>query len=660
MRGARPRALAIAVAMTLAGALLGFAPAAQAAAPTYFTQVGSLRSVEHQGHRYFFADDDQHGLELWRTDGTKAGTGLFVDINPGDADSDGLSAGSLNSDQLDGHFLVSTTGGLYLLGDICTTPACSQSRSYVPGVYRVDIAARKLVLVSAEGFELVANLGQRVLLRQDFTDKTFVLDSKTHTVTEIPALNRLTFDVLHRDLTAAVVKGVAYFAAADEARDTELWRSDGTPAGTYRVADIRTSSSSYPGYFVAGTNRFYFVADDGSNGNEIWTSDGTSAGTVRITNHEVNTGSIRLIVNQPNLVTVGDRLFYYVATAAHGAELWTAKGTAASVALVKDLAPGTANAVIKHPVKAGSKLVFFRPAPGGDDVWVTDGTGAGTRKIASGAGKGTTPNASQYYRQVKDEPAVVAGQVIYTRNDAGVHNLWQSGTTASTTKRIASHSGLSGRPTQLLPVGSRLFYTVPTRAGSFAPTHFLPRFTTITAQKALTKTPTPKITGTAAVGKTLKAVAGTWAPAKVTLKYQWLRGGKAISKATKSTYKLVKADVGKKISVKVTGSKSHYTSVSKTSKAVTARYALTKTPTPKITGTATVGKKLTAVAGTWAPSKVTLKYQWLRAGKAIAGATKSTYTLVAADRGKKVAVKVTGSKKGYATVAKTSAAKTVR
>jgi NADH:ubiquinone oxidoreductase subunit C len=182
----------------------------------------------------------------------------------------------------------------------------------------------------------------------------------------------------------------------------------------------------------------------------------------------------------------------------------------------------------------------------------------------------------------------------------------------------------------------------------------------LTAKYALTKMPVPKVTGTAIVGKTLKAVPGAWAPAKVTLKYQWLRAGKAIKGATKSTYKLVKADAGKRITVKVTGSKSGYASASKTSKAVTALHALTKTPTPKITGTATVGKTLKAVPGTWAPAKVTLKYQWLRAGKAIKGATKSSYKLVSADKGKKVTVKVTGSKKNYKSVAKTSAAKTIR
>ena len=75
----------------------------------------------------------------------------------------------------------------------------------------------------------------------------------------------------------------------------------------------------------------------------------------------------------------------------------------------------------------------------------------------------------------------------------------------------------------------------------------------------------PAIGGSARVGLTLKAVAGTWMPDDSTLTYQWLRDGKKISKATKSTYKLVAADKGKRITVTVKGTKSGYTSVSKTS-----------------------------------------------------------------------------------------------
>jgi hypothetical protein len=175
--------------------------------------------------------------------------------------------------------------------------------------------------------------------------------------------------------------------------------------------------------------------------------------------------------------------------------------------------------------------------------------------------------------------------------------------------------------------------------------------------KEFTAVSVPKIRGSVKVGKKLTADAGAWGPGDVALSYQWYRSGAKIAKATKPTYKLVAADRGKKITVKVTGTKPGYTTVSKTSVASgkVAAGVLT-TVKPKITGAAKVGKKLTAKPSTWKPSGVKLSYQWLRSGKAIKGATKSTYKLAKADKGKKITVKVTGKKAGYTTKSSVSKA----
>ncbi|MGD9960235.1 M4 family metallopeptidase [Nocardioides sp.] len=74
---------------------------------------------------------------------------------------------------------------------------------------------------------------------------------------------------------------------------------------------------------------------------------------------------------------------------------------------------------------------------------------------------------------------------------------------------------------------------------------------------------------------------------------------------------------------------------------------VSNTKKPTIAGTAKVGKKLTARPGTWKPAGVHFTYRWLRNGKAIARATARTYVLKAADRGKRISVKVTGTKAGY-------------
>ncbi|WP_157635514.1 hypothetical protein [Nostocoides japonicum] len=80
--------------------------------------------------------------------------------------------------------------------------------------------------------------------------------------------------------------------------------------------------------------------------------------------------------------------------------------------------------------------------------------------------------------------------------------------------------------------------------------------------------------------------------------------------------------------------------------------------TPQISGTPAVGRKLTAVPGTWTPG-TKLSYQWQRNGTAIKGATKKVYPVVAADKGKQLTVTVTGTLKGHPSVSLTSDAVTV-
>lgn len=168
-------------------------------------------------------------------------------------------------------------------------------------------------------------------------------------------------------------------------------------------------------------------------------------------------------------------------------------------------------------------------------------------------------------------------------------------------------------------------------------------------------TPTPTITGTAQVGEALTAVPGTWVPDGVNLSFQWYRGGTAITGATKSTYLVQPGDALSALKVAVTGSTTGYKEVTKTSAATSPVVGLIVGQTPTITGTATVGKTLTAVPGAWEPAKASLAYQWYRGNTAINGATKSTYTLQAADAGATLKVTVTGTLTGYLATAKTSA-----
>ncbi len=79
------------------------------------------------------------------------------------------------------------------------------------------------------------------------------------------------------------VGGAAYFTASDGSTGVELWRSNGTSAGTILVADINPGAgSSNPQNLTAVGSVLYFTANDGTTGVELWKSDGTAGGTVRV------------------------------------------------------------------------------------------------------------------------------------------------------------------------------------------------------------------------------------------------------------------------------------------------------------------------------------------------------------------------------------------
>ncbi|MDR1710241.1 MAG: YdcF family protein [Propionibacteriaceae bacterium] len=155
----------------------------------------------------------------------------------------------------------------------------------------------------------------------------------------------------------------------------------------------------------------------------------------------------------------------------------------------------------------------------------------------------------------------------------------------------------------------------------------------------------------------LSARMSGWSPSPVFLMYQWLRSGKAIAGATDPTYTLTAADVGKTISVKVTGVKDGYKVASTTSKATKkiAAKKLPTQPTPVITSDPAKDALLEIDQGEWDPGVERWTYQWYRSGKAIKGATKATYQTTKSDYKKSITVKVTGYRPGYAAASRTSA-----
>jgi hypothetical protein len=174
-------------------------------------------------------------------------------------------------------------------------------------------------------------------------------------------------------------------------------------------------------------------------------------------------------------------------------------------------------------------------------------------------------------------------------------------------------------------------------------------------QGEVQNTSSPTIGGNATVGSAIVLTsAGTWttnptpAPSPLNFSRQWLRNGAPIPGATGTSYVLGAADLGKRISVRVTASLPSWVADSADSAqtAVIAKGTLVTSGTPRIIGKLRVGKRLTAVPPTCRPTAA-IHYQWLRNGKVISNATHVKYKLKRADRGKHISVRVTFTRTAY-------------
>jgi hypothetical protein len=218
-----------------------------------------------------------------------------------------------------------------------------------------------------------------------------------------------------------------------------------------------------------------------------------------------------------------------------------------------------------------------------------------------------------------------------------------SGATASTYRLTADD------------LSRRITVEVTGSASGFATTAKESAVSVVVTAATMTTTPVPTISGSAVVGSTLSAVAGTWVPATDSFTYIWKRGLTVISGASSSSYVVQTADAGQVITVTVTGVKAGYISVSKVSTATVAVVSpFTTALVPTISGSLTVGSTLTVVTGSWLPAP-TFAYVWKRNGVAISGATASTYRLVASDLGMRITVEVTGTASRYVPTMKSSA-----
>jgi ELWxxDGT repeat protein len=181
---------------------------------------------------------------------------------------------------------------------------------------------------------------------------------------------------------------VLYFVAGVTGLGTELFRSDGTAAGTFVVRDLAAGiGSSFPELLTAAGNRLYFTAITGGQ-REIWTTDGTFGGTIAVTNRAFG----RISAYTDLTATTAGLFFLTDDLTGLGSELWITNGTLASTHLVLDIGPGQISGPqggMLSPVLGGSQLLFgATDLTHGLQLWISDGTAIGTQRVSSIGGPG--------------------------------------------------------------------------------------------------------------------------------------------------------------------------------------------------------------------------------------------------------------------------------
>lgn len=346
---------------------------------------------------YFPATDGNQGTELWKTDGTNGGTVNVKDIYAGSSGSNPEQLFNWNGTLLftaddgnNGRELWKSDGtanGTVMIKDIYSGNLSSTPSQFVNYNNTVYFSAYD----AANGCELWKTDGNTAgtVLVKDFNPSGSGL-SQGYT------------GIL------GIYSGSLLISAYDPTYGTELWKSDGTTGGTVLLKDIFTGvSGSRVSGAIEYNGLYYFVADNGSTGRELWVTDGSANGTQLV--KDINSGTFD---SDPyGFFLFGNKFYFTAFTNTNGRELWVSDGTSGGTQLIVDATTGTNSTGPSYITPNGSYFFFF--AEYGEELWKSDGTTGGSSMIGTICSNGC--NNYSYAAQ----PVLHNGQ-LYFHSDGDV------------------------------------------------------------------------------------------------------------------------------------------------------------------------------------------------------------------------------------------------
>ncbi len=488
------------------------------------------------GDRLLFeASEESSGTELWVSDTTNNGTRLLSDLAPGRDSSaffmwgtvgrtavflhgrnggpselwrsDGTVAGTFplyGESRLEGCSFRDLPEAVQAGGEVFFLAAADPVQC---GLWKTDgtIAGTRLIEdIGAQARTLVA-AGPRVFFFSEGglwtgDDKGAVLLRSFSTEPQAP-----------RRLQASGSR-IAFTAQAAEGEGEELWLSDGTVDGTraltrfFEPFPFGFSSDSEVFFLKTIGNTLYFTADDGT-GVDLWRSDGPGAIARRMTD---------FIADRPfgegleadRIARIGDRLIFIASEEGHAeGRLWVSGGTPESTVPLDGCPDGCPRFIFSPLIQLGDRILFEAFGSNGFDViWKTDGTATGTERLADfgwaqfqtpvlfrgrvffiGPGRdfgqalwktdgtvaGTVRVAElgqdpfEDFEPLEFSPVFMDGRMFFVaESDEETHQIWVSDGSAAGTRAIPSISGSSGSfPRDFTPFAAGVLFRVEDRFG---------------------------------------------------------------------------------------------------------------------------------------------------------------------------------------------------
>ncbi len=409
-------------------------------APYINSDFGIGPSLAAIGSRLFFAARDpgaRYGVELWSSDGTPGGARIVTDAARGDGSAQIANLTALGSNAV---FTACDLGLQRLWRSDGTAGGTVESPD------RLWNCGTEINPVSAAGVTFFTNPGY-------FDPDQLWRISPDGTLLQLTSLtghDRISYRTILGDRL--------YFVVTDfeSPRPVEIWRSDGTVQGTGKVITLPDNLQGISGPRTIGSEIWFAIGDSVEHGSEIWRTDGTQSGTRKA----VDFGD-HYLGPEPLFTPIGGTIFFLGPDGDNNPQIWKTDGTAQGTGLVRDLDPDSFDRAYPAELTAfQGSLYFFAVNPADHpSLWRTDGTAAGTVLIK------TFDFDSEDLDPI-DPPfsglTVVGPWLVFTAND-GVHGreLWRSdGTAAGTTLlRDILPGPTSSGITSLFNVGGRVLFS---------------------------------------------------------------------------------------------------------------------------------------------------------------------------------------------------------